>query len=71
MATKKREKDTSNPPPATKGVGLKNPTPFLYEFKRTRQGEVPINCKLTKDGLKCQQSSTRLYKSELWDEDMQ
>lgn len=29
MATKKREKDTSNPPPATKGVGLKNPTPVF------------------------------------------
>lgn len=30
-ATKKREKDTSNPPPATKGVGLKNPTPvFMF-----------------------------------------
>lgn len=34
MATKKREKDTSNPPPATKGVGLKNPPPVFFVNRR-------------------------------------
>lgn len=33
-ATKKREKDTSNPPPATKGVGLKNPIPLFFVNRR-------------------------------------
>lgn len=27
-------------------------TYYLYEFKRTKQGEVPIYCKLTTDGIK-------------------
>lgn len=26
-------------------------TYYLYEFKRTKQGEVPIYCKLTTDGI--------------------
>ena len=36
-ATKKRGKDTSNPPPATKGVGLKNPTPVFVNRRRIMQ----------------------------------
>ena len=36
-------------------------TYYLYEFKRTKQGEVPIYCKLTTDGINRQQFSTRLY----------
>ena len=30
-------------------------TYYLYEFKRTKQGEVPIYCKLTTDGINRQQ----------------
>lgn len=40
-------------------------TYYLYEFKRTKQGEVPIYCKLTTDGINRQQFSTRLYISDL------
>ena len=45
-------------------------TYYLYEFKRTKQGEVPIYCKLTTDGINRQQFSTRLYiRPEIWDKD--
>ncbi|WP_288488396.1 hypothetical protein [uncultured Alistipes sp.] len=45
-------------------------TYYLYDFKRTCQGEVPIYCKMTTDGVKRQQFSIRLYsRPELWDED--
>ena len=47
-------------------------TYYLYEFKRTKQGEVPIYCKLTTDGINRQQFSTRLYiRPEIWDKDAQ
>ena len=47
-------------------------TYYLSEFKRTKQGEVPINCKLTTDGNNRQQFSTRLYiRPEIWDKDAQ
>ena len=47
-------------------------TYYLYEFKRTMQGEVPIYCKLTTDGINRQQFSTRLYiRPEIWDKDAQ
>ena len=47
-------------------------TYYLYEFKRTKQGEIPIYCKLTTDGINRQQFSTRLYiRPEIWDKDAQ
>lgn len=47
-------------------------TYYLYEFKRTKQGVVPIYCKLTTDGINRQQFSTRLYiRPEIWDKDAQ
>ena len=47
-------------------------TYYLYEFKRTKQGEVPICCKLTTDGINRQQFSTRLcIRPEIWDKDAQ